>query len=93
MDKISTVGVIGSGAMGNGIAQVSAQAGYQTLMFDISETQLDKARATVQKSLQKLQEQQTALQQTLLSYQHELKEADDEEALIAAIYIAYRILN
>lgn len=56
MDKISTLGVIGCGAMGNGIAQVSAQAGYQTIMFDISDVQLEKAKSTVNKSLQKLQE-------------------------------------
>lgn len=56
MDKISTIGVIGSGAMGNGIAQVSAQAGYSTILFDISDAQLDKAKATVQKSLAKLVE-------------------------------------
>jgi 3-hydroxybutyryl-CoA dehydrogenase len=42
--------------MGNGIAQVGAQAGYQVILFDISEAQLEKAKATIQKSLQKLEE-------------------------------------
>jgi 3-hydroxybutyryl-CoA dehydrogenase len=54
--KVSRIGVIGSGSMGNGIAQVSAQAGYETTLFDISDTQLDKAMATIQKSLAKLDE-------------------------------------
>jgi 3-hydroxybutyryl-CoA dehydrogenase len=42
--------------MGNGIAQVAAQAGYEVTVFDISEGQLEKALATIQKSLMKLQE-------------------------------------
>lgn len=56
MSKITTVGVIGSGSMGNGIAQVGAQAGYSILLYDIAEAQLEKARGTIQKSLAKLQE-------------------------------------
>ncbi len=54
--EITSFGVIGSGSMGNGIAQVAAQAGYEVTVFDISESQLDKAWATLQKSLEKLHE-------------------------------------
>lgn len=54
--QITSFGVIGSGSMGNGIAQVAAQAGYEVTVFDISEAQLEKALATIQKSLVKLQE-------------------------------------
>lgn len=54
--KISQVGVIGSGNMGLGIAQVAAQAGYQVTLFDVSEAQLEKAMGTIQKSLAKLEE-------------------------------------
>ncbi len=54
--QITSFGVVGSGSMGNGIAQVAAQAGYDVTLFDISEVQLDKALATIQKSLAKLQE-------------------------------------
>jgi 3-hydroxybutyryl-CoA dehydrogenase len=42
--------------MGNGIAQVGAQAGYQVVLFDIADAQLEKARGTIRKSLAKLQE-------------------------------------
>ncbi len=34
-NQAQTVGVIGSGTMGRGIAQVFAQAGYQARMFDV----------------------------------------------------------
>lgn len=56
MAKIAHVGVVGSGNMGNGIAQVAAQAGYAVTLFDIAEPQLERARATIQKSLAKLEE-------------------------------------
>lgn len=50
------VAVVGSGTMGNGIAQVAATAGFEVLLFDISQAQLDKALQTIQKSLAKLSE-------------------------------------
>ncbi|MEQ8425350.1 MAG: 3-hydroxyacyl-CoA dehydrogenase NAD-binding domain-containing protein, partial [Cyclobacteriaceae bacterium] len=34
--KITTVGIVGAGTMGSGIAQVCAQAGYKTLIFDVN---------------------------------------------------------
>lgn len=54
--QITSFGVVGSGSMGNGIAQVAAQAGYDVTVFDINEGQLEKAFGTIQKSLSKLQE-------------------------------------
>lgn len=42
--------------MGCGIAQVAAQTGFKTWMFDVSEAQLAKAKATIEKSLAKLEE-------------------------------------
>ncbi|AUH32460.1 3-hydroxybutyryl-CoA dehydrogenase [Paracoccus tegillarcae] len=44
---IQSVGVIGAGQMGNGIAHVFAQAGYDVLMTDISQEALDKAVALI----------------------------------------------
>lgn len=45
------VAVIGGGVMGNGIAQASAMSGYDVYLVDVSEDQLDGARAAVQKSI------------------------------------------
>ena len=36
MSEIKSVGVLGAGTMGHGIAQVAAQAGYQTLLYDVT---------------------------------------------------------
>lgn len=45
------ISVIGSGTMGNGIAHVFAQHGYQVSLIDISSTQLEKALATISKNM------------------------------------------
>jgi 3-hydroxybutyryl-CoA dehydrogenase len=53
---IQSVGIIGAGTMGNGIAQVFAQAGFSVLLTDISEPALDRARGAIEKSLAKFVE-------------------------------------
>jgi len=45
------IAVIGSGTMGNGIAHVTAQSGFQTLLIDINKAQLHKALSTIKKNL------------------------------------------
>ncbi len=54
--EIKQVAVVGAGTMGNGIAQVFAQADYPVTMIDISPAQLEKALATIGRSLAKLVE-------------------------------------
>jgi 3-hydroxybutyryl-CoA dehydrogenase len=53
---IKRVGVIGAGTMGNGIAQVFAQSGFDVILQDVSAPALDRARATIDKSLGKFVE-------------------------------------
>jgi len=48
---IQTVGVVGAGQMGNGIAHVFALAGYDVLITDISQDALDTAQATIARNL------------------------------------------
>lgn len=49
-----TVGIVGSGQMGAGIAQVLAQARRSCLLMDVNEEALRKARSSIEKSLAKL---------------------------------------
>ncbi|MGR3756203.1 MAG: 3-hydroxybutyryl-CoA dehydrogenase [Tranquillimonas sp.] len=49
--NIQSVGVIGAGQMGNGIAHVFALAGYDVLMNDISRDSLDRARQIIEGNL------------------------------------------
>jgi 3-hydroxybutyryl-CoA dehydrogenase len=48
---ITSVGIVGAGQMGNGIAHVFALAGYDVLLNDISEDSLTKALITIEKNL------------------------------------------
>jgi 3-hydroxybutyryl-CoA dehydrogenase len=54
--NVRTVGVIGAGTMGHGIAQVFAQAGFDVCLQDVSPASLDRARAGIDESLAKLVE-------------------------------------
>ena len=62
---IRKVCVIGSGTMGNGIAQVSAQAGYETTMVDIKQEFLDRGMNTIKTSLGKFVEKEKIKQEAM----------------------------
>jgi 3-hydroxybutyryl-CoA dehydrogenase len=47
MSKIETIGIVGAGQMGGGIAHVSALAGYKVLIHDVSSDRIEKGIATV----------------------------------------------
>lgn len=53
-NDIKTIGVVGAGQMGNGIAQVAAAAGYSVIMTDISDAALSKGMGTISGSLGRL---------------------------------------
>ncbi len=50
--EIQTVGIIGAGTMGQGIAQVCAMAGFATLLYDVDSEFLTKGFSTLQKNLE-----------------------------------------
>lgn len=54
LDSIKTLGVIGAGQMGNGIAQVAASVGLNVIMTDIAQAGLDKGLATISGSADRL---------------------------------------
>lgn len=51
MLKINTIGVVGAGQMGRGIAQVVAQSRYSVKLFDVSDESLKAAMSFIQKQL------------------------------------------
>jgi len=53
---IEKIGVIGAGTMGNGIAQVFAQAGFAVRLVDVAQPMLDRARSGIERSLGKFVE-------------------------------------
>jgi len=56
MSNIEKVGVLGCGLMGSGIAQVAAQAGYETIVREVEQKFVDKGFAGIDKSLGKFVE-------------------------------------
>src|SRR4029079_8150699 len=53
MKKIKKVGVLGSGLMGSGIAEVAARAGYETVVREVTDELMDKGLAKIHGSLNK----------------------------------------
>jgi len=54
MEAIRTIGVIGAGTMGHGIAQVAAQSGYEVLLVDVAPLALERGMAQIGKGLERL---------------------------------------
>lgn len=55
MYRVETICVCGAGTMGSGIAQVAAQAGFYTILFDLNAAVLDKAAQSIHASLNQLE--------------------------------------
>jgi len=54
MHEIRSIGVVGAGTMGHGIAQVAAQSGYDVVLADVAPQALERGLAQIGKSLDKL---------------------------------------
>ena len=84
-------GIIGSGAMGSGIAQVLASAGHKVAIFDTNPAALDKAKVSLKSSFDKLAEkgkltaEQSAQYLGNISYIQALHDLKDAHLIIEAI--------
>ncbi len=76
--EFSTVGVVGAGTMGNGIAHVFAQHGYTVHLVDVSRDILDRALATIRKNLER-------------QARKEVIAADEIDAILARIHPATKV--
>ena len=56
--SMRTICICGAGTMGSGIAQVSATAGFKTILYDLNEEIIQKAKAKLEKDLQTLVDKQ-----------------------------------
>jgi len=85
---VRTIAVIGGGIMGRGIAHVSAMAGLTTVLNDVSDELLERARGQIRRDLQKSAEigkiQSNAIEETLsrLNLQSNLEHAVNNADLI-----------
>jgi len=88
---IKTVGVVGAGTMGNGIAQAFAQAGFAVRLVDVAPAMLERARTSIDKSLAKFVEKgkltaadKTAVVQRLSTHE-QLSALADADYVVEAI--------
>jgi len=51
MAEMKTIGILGAGTMGNGIAHVCARAGHDVVLYDLEQSFLDRGMATIAKNL------------------------------------------
>ena len=80
---LQNIGVIGAGTMGNGIAQVCAQAGFDVILLDISESALQKALATVGKNLDRQVAKETLSEAQKLATLARIRTSTDYSSLQA----------
>ena len=91
MNNEFKIAVIGSGTMGNGIAHVSAQSGFKTLLIDIDENQLKKALEAIDINLDRQIKKKNISQDekinTLnnLELTTDLKKCSDSDLVIEAV--------
>jgi 3-hydroxybutyryl-CoA dehydrogenase len=99
MKKITKVGVLGGGLMGSGIAQVSAAAGFPTIVREISDALCNKSRQSIEKSLAKGIERgkvtEAERDKTLgnLRFVTDLKELADSDLFIEAVVEDLEVKN
>jgi len=85
------IGIIGSGTMGSGIAQVAATSGCEVKLYDTNQTALDKAKVSLEKILNRLIEKgridatEKNRIQSNISYVSNLKDLADSNLTIEAI--------
>ena len=75
ISNIKTIGVVGAGQMGSGIAQVSAHAGYKTFLFDANETALTKGMSGIVAQLNKAVEKGKLSKEIATNTQNNLVQA------------------
>ncbi len=85
------VGIIGSGTMGSGIAQVAATSGCKVKLYDTNQSALDKAKTALEKILIRLIEKERidssekSRIQSNISYINDLRDLSDSDLVIEAI--------
>lgn len=78
-----TIGVIGAGQMGAGIAQVSAQANYRVLLVDVSKERAEAGKAGIAKQLNRLVEKEKIESGTRDRVLDRIEPVDDVKAMAA----------
>lgn len=85
--QIKTIFVVGAGTMGSGIAQVAATSGFDVMLMDVVEAQLEKARTSIQKSVVKLAEKGKISEQQKQAAENNIRYVSDYRLVPQADFI------
>src|SRR5688500_14342572 len=89
--SLNLVAVLGGGQMGSGIAQVFAQSGFKTVIYDLQDAALEKSRKGISKNLERLVEKgklstdEQALVMDRLTWTSNLADLSDADLVVEAI--------
>lgn len=81
LQTIKSIGVIGAGQMGNGIAQVAAQKNFSVIMVDVQASSLEKGLATISSSCDRLIKKQSMTEEQKAKLLSNIKTAENISAL------------
>ncbi|MCU0358742.1 MAG: 3-hydroxyacyl-CoA dehydrogenase NAD-binding domain-containing protein [Cyclobacteriaceae bacterium] len=87
IQQLKRIGIIGAGTMGQGIAQVCAQAGYEVLLFDVKPELTAKAVKIIEKSLTQLVEKSKLRAEDLTSIMKRIHAVSELSAVQADLII------
>ncbi|MGM9522608.1 MAG: 3-hydroxyacyl-CoA dehydrogenase family protein [Oscillospiraceae bacterium] len=88
---MNKLGVVGSGTMGNGIGQTAAQNGYDVILYDVAEAQLERAKKSITEALLKRvakgKMEQETMDKTLAAIRYTTNIADlaDRDVIVEAV--------
>src|SRR5882762_11306836 len=81
------IGIVGSGTMGNGIAQVAARAGYDVVMRDVTAEFLERGMKTIDRNLQRDVDKERLTAAEKQSVLGRVKTTTELEALSEAVFV------
>lgn len=84
---MTTICICGAGTMGSGIAQVAATAGFKTILYDVSDEILQKAKTKIENDLQKLVKKQKIPSEKRQSILQQLTFTSHEKDCVADVII------
>ena len=93
MSSIQTLGVVGAGQMGNGIAQIAAGIGLQVIMVDLNPEACAKGKATIEKSLSRFVRKEKMTQEQADEIAARVTTSSELEALAAADFVVEAIIE
>jgi 3-hydroxybutyryl-CoA dehydrogenase len=84
---IQTICVCGAGTMGSGIAQLAAQSGFYTILYELKPDILDKAKQNIEKILQQLAEKKKITSEEKHKTLERLRFTHDIQTCLADVFI------